>query len=352
MKSHRPWFAASTVQRCLPVLLAVTTCGAAWAQSPDAEPAAPPAALDETARVAEQVRILKSLHAVQLNRDQTQALLDILKPGRQRLEQQEQAHARQLAAVIPALRQATIPAGAAPGQLTPGEMEYARVRQVDRQIQETLRNQLRTSLRAALDKLLTPAQRAALATAGSSAYMQQRLGQSAAGYGGSVEAVARTLDQLRQADAARYPSERQQFALRSAEIANARQLMQRGGPGGQDGGGRNRSGPGGDNFRRGDRGRSGAEGAAQAQQLQQQLNDPAVQARLRDYLALADQVRRMPAATYQQRRSHLALQLWSAREERRLQSDPQRSTEAFIDQVLLAPAAVEVLELKIKSATG
>jgi hypothetical protein len=165
--------------------------------------------------------------------------------------------------------------------------------------------------------------------------------------------MARSLDQLRQADPRRFAEERQQFAMRQADVSNwwaLRGTGQRGGGPGNRGG--DRGGQAGDRGRRGgDRGGGGGnEDALRREQARQQLADPAVQARIRPYLALADQVRRLPEATYQQQRMKLAMQVWQSREERRVQTNPRESIDNFITRVLLTPVTVGVLEAKLKGS--
>ena len=61
-------------------------------------PAPPtPPAVAETANLAEQLRVLKALNPLSLSTEQMQSLLGLLKPGRQKLEQQDQANVRQMA---------------------------------------------------------------------------------------------------------------------------------------------------------------------------------------------------------------------------------------------------------------
>ena len=81
--------------------------------------AALPATGQETVRLADEIVVLRGINPVRLTGDQIRALLDILRPGVQRLEQQEQANAKQLAALIPQMRQAAVQLTAAPVQMTP-----------------------------------------------------------------------------------------------------------------------------------------------------------------------------------------------------------------------------------------
>src|SRR5437660_1372576 len=79
------------------------------------------------------------------------------------------------------------------------------------------RARLRDAVRAALEKLLSPEQRASVVAEGQADFIAQRLEESAAGNRGSIDAMAGTLDQLRQADARTYTAQRQMFALRESD---------------------------------------------------------------------------------------------------------------------------------------
>jgi hypothetical protein len=290
----------------------------------------------------QQLEILRAINPLKLSAEQTTKLLDVLRAAEQKSAEQELGSARQLVAVVPQLRQAQPQALAAPGQTTPAEVEFRRVVQSDNQVRRRLRGELRNDLRALLEKILTPEQQSALVATGHALNVQQRLQEVQEGDRGPIEGFARSLDRLRQADPRRYAQERQSFATRTAGVFAGDAPA---GPGDVAGG---RGPRGGDVAARADRARRADEAALRREQLRAQLNDPAVQARMRPYLAMADQIRSMPEAAYQQQRMKLALQVWQAGEQQRVQTNPQQAVNQFIDRVLLQPAAADTLKLKLE----
>jgi hypothetical protein len=324
------------------ISLAVALLGPAWGQEAPEAPASPTLpAVQESARLAEQIAVLKAINPLNLRADQIQALLAVLKPGLDKLAQQEQTDARQLTAIVPQLRQAaTLVATAQAGQATAAETEYRRLQQVGQAGRDRTRRQLRDELRVVLAKILAPEQQMAVSASGRAINLQQQIQAMASGNRGPLDGIARSLDQLRQTDPRQYADQRQQFAMRLAGAPNAERVMVR-----IDGDARGGGGPAGQAQRE--------QEAARRAVVRQQMNDPAVQARLQPYLALADQVRRMPEASYQQQRLRLSLQVWQTREESRAQTNPQESVDYFINRALLSPVAVEVLEAKLpRAATG
>jgi len=305
----------------------------------EATPVAPPAAADTT-RLVGQIVALRAINPLNLTAPQMTALLEVLKPAQEKQTQQDQASSRQLAAVVTQLRQALTQVAANPAETTPAEREYRRLRQIDDSSRDRTRAQLRDELRGALEKILGPDQQTAVIAAGHTLNVQRRVQEMGDGDRGPIDGVARSLDRLRQTDERRFQQERQSFALRQAGLGGGGVQMLRGGPGGGDARAR---------------GRGGQQDGLRQEQLRQreeqillQLADPANQAKLAPYLSIADQVRRMPEAAYQRQRAQLALQVWQAGEERRVQTDPRQAVEQFITQILLTPGAVEVLEMKLK----
>jgi hypothetical protein len=196
---------------------------------------------------------------------------------------------------------------------------------------------------------------------------EQTLGVGPVGPGGAGGGrVARDLDRLRNATPQNWENERMRFALQNAGIPGwwniPGMIPGRGGPGGGRGGpGGGRGGRGGRGFQGGrpDGGflqfQAGGPGGGRGGRGNQQapnLSDPAIQAKLKPFLQMADQARSMSPQAYQQAREKMALQVEQQRQLERVNA-PIRDEEAlmFLGRALASEVGLAALEAKVGKAT-
>src|SRR5690349_523093 len=100
-----------------PGLLIAALAAPVWPQQVAPAPApAPTPAVQETTKLVEEIGVLKAINPLHLSTEQIQTVLDLLKPGMEKLQQQDQANAKLIAPVITQLRQAAVQPNPAPNQ--------------------------------------------------------------------------------------------------------------------------------------------------------------------------------------------------------------------------------------------
>lgn len=310
----------------------------------------PAAAADERSReLAEEIRLLRFLSQTRLNRDVLEKLLAILERGQRQLREGDKVSAVELARRREALRSAKTSVIAGRNLDGPGPEEVAVA--TTRARLETQRAgflaQLGQGVRAILENALSPEQRAAALAAAAEFVRERRAAVTApaffGGFGGGAAMAQREMDGLRSAGPEEYGAARMRFALRSANVpgwwATPGVFGPRipGGPGLPEPGARGPivfgGGPGGANI------------------TPPNLNDPAIQARIRPFLALADRVRGMPGNTYRQSRDDLAKQVDRARQQARVDAPiPDEEAMEALVQAFLRPRMVPVLQAKLGKA--
>jgi hypothetical protein len=318
------------------------------------QPAIAEAAAQETpvAALQEDLFILRAVAPLRLTAAQLGPLVQQLQAGQERLQAGETADAASWVSATRVLRQA-IPAAAGgsmgrsigrpppPAPTTTADAEYARVQMLAQGKRNAARDQTRTEVRALLDRSLTPAQKAAIVSAGRVEVARQRMARLESGDLNRIEGAARELDRLREATAADWPQTRRRFAMQMANI-----------PGGWEAG---------RGERRGNRSsRESQDGLRREQQrLRRQearqetraaLENPAWRAQMQQFQTLADQVRAMPPSTFALQRSRLALKLYQAQSQVRGQTaSAEEAMNAFIERYLLLPRAPVVLAERLRA---
>jgi hypothetical protein len=272
-------------------VLAVAPRAAAQGGSTASSPA-PPVGRQEAraADLAEEIALLRLIGKAQLGRETLAAIRPILAAGQADRAKADAAARPELDRAARALGEARrqVLKGEALADPTPAEVRAAGAlaRLDDRRAEIT-----RQTADRVLQVLqhLGPEEKAAAVAAGQALVRDQRsvIGAQAAASMVSLGSPGTTqsLQRLRDSTPQQYATERMVFALRSANV------------------------PGWQAFR------DQATGAAATHPGMQppNLNDPAVQARMRPYLAMADQVRGMSADAFAKAQSRLAAQLDTAR---------------------------------------
>ncbi|MBI3909448.1 MAG: hypothetical protein HY320_00765 [Armatimonadetes bacterium] len=324
-------------------LLAVSAGAALGQESPPPRTAA---RVTRAAReLADDIAIARVLTAARLNREQLERLLPVLAKGFEQLDAGDQAAAAEIARLKEALATAkkALLTGQPPGQQSEVEANYTAtvLRLADQR--EQSRRGLRNRVRALLLELIPEEERADLLNAARPAVAARRLGGleppagpfwatpaagGSEGFLGSLAGRMRTLGRLRDLErlrAANSPEEYERLRLRFA-------LSAAGIPG-----------------RAAVRGRDGRPVEIQAPNL----NDPAVQARLQPFMALADGARVLSPQQYEQQQDALAAQLDALEQQQRREREMQReisaeeAADAFVDVYLMNPRSVTVIKARL-----
>jgi hypothetical protein len=345
----------------------------------------PPAAVSpEAARVADlsqEITLIRLLVQYRVPRETLEQLRDLIAQAFATLEAGDAVAARELSESRPLLGEAkrTILGGQSLDTPTPQEVAVAgTVNRLSSQREGFIR-QLTQQVQQLLQSL--PAEdRATLILVGQAMVRQMRAEQPFGGGpggpggggpgGGGADRMGRDLDRLRNASPQDWERERTRFALQNAGIPGwwmvPGMIPGRGGPGGGgDGGaafnrGRGLQGAGGGGGGRGEGGGGGRGGAGGGRGgpgggrnfQPPNLNDPAVQARMKPFLTMADQARSMSPQAYQQARDKMAQQIEQQRALERVNA-PVRDEEAIglLGRILATKIGLEALEAKVGKAT-
>ncbi len=301
----------------------------------------PNPAAQQAAETMESIILLRVLAEAKLSRETLEKIRDLLAGGFSQLATGDAETAGELAKIVPDLEKSKAAIRAKEGLdvPTPEEIVLAGEQQRLLSARQNFLNQLTEQVRQLLQSL-SPEERAAALIAAAALVRAQRAAQierfagaGQGGFGGAAR-TARSFDGLRNASPQRYQRERMEFAMRSAGI--------RGGFGGD----RGRGGPGGGPGFQGGR-RGGPGGGDQGPNM----NDPAIQARMAPYLRMADQIRSMSPAQYQQSRDRMAAQAETQRNLERINApvSEQEASEALL-RALVRKSGLETLVAKVGKA--
>ena len=291
------------------------------------------------AELLREIHLVRVLSQGKFPRELLQQLRDVVAGAQGQRKQNEADAAARLRQGEPLLEEAkkAVMAGNHLDGPSPQERTFASgSAQINGQV-ESLNRQLQTEIRKVLEA--SPEAKTAAAAAGAALVREQRAQQAGGrgGFGGPGRS-ARDLDQLRNAAPQDYPNQRLQFAMRNANVQGWRQF-----------GNGAFAAPGG--------GPASTAGAAsrgfRGPGTPPDPNDPALQAQLRPFLAMADQVRAMPPAIYQQSAGRLAQQLDAARTQARVNAPvPDDQALDALARALTGPEALPALDAKLGRAGG
>jgi hypothetical protein len=315
--------AGLSVSLLLPTLAANAQGGAA---APDL-----PKVTQEIRDAQEDLILVRALAALKLTATQLRQLLPTLQMAQDKLKAQDAADATKLKAHQAALEAALKQALAGSQVPAKAEENYRQSLQSIQTARAKLRTDLVASIRTVLKRVLSQQQQAMMAAAGQDmAWFERAMSwqaQAASGQGqGPLGFMTGTLDRIRDVPPAEWDRTKEQYAQRFGGGG-----FGRGGPGGGPGGG----GPGGD----------GPGGNAPPQDPQRQAQ---AQARMAQFLQVAEQVRGMPPDQYAAQRFNLASQLMRnmGRGGPGGNEDPEVAISRFIERYLLSSRIVAVAREK------
>jgi hypothetical protein len=342
MKSHA-WSVA------LAATLSITAAGSAQ-ETPQPQAVPPEAARRDARQASAEITLTRVFGFLQLTRAQAGQLAPLLEQAQAALKEVDNQEAAAVARLKPAAEEARRqalaggnPPAAVEQQLQGVLKEFATRRERARADQIAL-------IRGRLPRILTPQQTANLQAALGAAEQQSEGARAWAQFtsgergGGPVSAMANRLDGIRNIPADRWPQMRDRMAAGFALGRPAPGVFGAGGPGfrpGGPGGPGGFDGPGGLG---GPGGRGGGPGGPGGRGGRPDANDPAVQTRVQQSLAMLERVRSMSAQEWTQVRAGMALQMWSQGMQQRPRGpqDPQEQLSRFIDEYLLDAAAPKV----------